>query len=98
MTDEWTSYKGIGKDYKGGHQVVNHGAGEYVRGNSNTNIAESYFALLKRRVIGTFHHASKQHLLRNCDEFFFRWNNRKVTDGVRTENAIKGFVGKRLVY
>jgi len=98
MTDEWKSYRGIGKDFKGGHEVVNHGKGEYVRGNANTNTAESYFALLKRGVIGTFHHVSKQHLLRYCDEFSFRWNNRKVTDGIRTQNAIKGFVGKRLVY
>jgi len=80
------------------HQVVNHGAGEYARGDANTNTAESYFALLKRGVMGTFHHISKQHLFRYCDEFSFRWNNRKVSDGKRTENAIKGFVGKRLVY
>jgi len=98
MTDEWRSYSGIGKDFRGGHKVVNHGKGEYVKGDANTNTAESYFALLKRGVVGTFHHISKQHLLRYCDEFSFRWNNRKVTDGVRTENAIKGFVGKRLVY
>ena len=98
MTDEWTSYQGIGKDFKGGHQVVNHGKGEYARGDANTNTAESYFALLKRGVVGTFHHISKQHLFRYCDEFSFRWNNRKVTDGIRTENAIKGFVGKRLAY
>src|SRR5208337_407931 len=98
MTEEWISYQGIGKDFKGGHKVVNHGAGEYAKGDANTNTAESYFALLKRGVVGTFHHISKQHLPRYCDEFSFRWNNRKVTDGVRTENAIKGFVGKRLAY
>jgi len=98
MTDEWPSYNGIGKDFKGGHKVVNHSAGQYVDGNANTNTAESYFALLKRGVVGTFHHISKQHLFRYCDEFSFRWNNRKETDGQRTENAIKGFVGKRLIY
>ncbi len=48
--------------------------------------------------MGTFHHISKQHLDKYCNEFSFRWNNRKVTDGKRTENAIKGFVGKRLIY
>lgn len=98
MTDEWKSYRGIGKDFKGGHHVVNHGRGEYARGKVNTNTAESYFSLLKRGVIGTFHHVSKQHLKRYCDEFAFRWNNRKVTDGERTEEALKKFVGKRLVY
>jgi transposase-like protein len=98
MTDEWKSYRGIGKDFKGGHKVVNHSLGEYVNGDAYTNNAESYFSLLKRGIVGTFHHISKQHLDKYCNEFSFRWNNRKVTDGERTENALKGFVGKRLVY
>jgi transposase-like protein len=97
MTDEFRSYKGIGKDFKGGHGVVNHGSGEYAKGDINTNTAESFFALLKRGVNGTFHHISKKHLSRYCNEFSFRWDNRKVTDGERTENAIKGFIGKRLM-
>jgi transposase-like protein len=98
MTDEWRSYRGIGKNFDGGHKFVNHGIGQYTLGNVNTNTAESYFAILKRGVIGTFHHVSKPHLFRYCDEFSFRWNNRKVTDGERTENAVSGFVGKRLIY
>lgn len=98
MTDEWKSYGGIGKEFVGGHGVINHGLGQYVNGNISTNTAESYFALLKRGVYGTFHHISKQHLFRYCDEFSFRWNNRKVTDGERTTQAIKGIEGKRLIY
>jgi transposase-like protein len=98
MTDEWPAYGGIGKHFEGGHGVVNHGMGEYVNGISNTNTAESYFAILKRGVAGTFHHISKKHLPRYCDEFSFRWNHRKTTDGDRTEYAIKGMVGKRLAY
>ena len=97
MTDEWPSYNGIGNDFSGGHQIVNHGEGQYVNGIANTNTAESYFALLKRGIHGTFHHISKKHLSKYCDEFSFRWNNRKVSDGERTENAIKSFVGKRLL-
>ena len=96
MTDEWKSYNGIGKDFKGGHQIVNHSIGEYVNGTANTNTAESYFALLKRGITGTFHHISKKHLSRYCNEFSFRWDNRQVTDGERTENAIKGIIGKSL--
>jgi transposase-like protein len=97
VTDEFRSYIGIGKDFKGGHGVVNHGLGEYANGDINTNTAESFFALLKRGVHGTFHHISKKHLAKYCNEFSFRWDNRKVTDGERTENAIKGFTGKRLM-
>jgi transposase-like protein len=97
-TDEWPSYNGIGNSFTGGHLVVHHKNGEYVSGKASTNQAESYFALLKRGVYGIFHHVSRKHLFRYCDEFSFRWNNRKTKDGTRTVNAIKGFVGKRLAY
>jgi transposase-like protein len=98
QTDELNLYKGIGQEFAGGHQTVNHSQGEYARGNVNTNTAESFFALLKRGVHGTFHHISKTHLPRYCDEFSFRWDERKVTDGTRTVEAIRGAAGKRLIY
>ena len=98
ITDEWPAYHGIGKDFTGGHRMIYHGMREYVHDGISTNTAESYFALLKRGVHGSFHHISKQHLFRYCDEFSFRWNHRKVNDGTRTEFAIKGAEGKRLVY
>lgn len=97
MTDEWDAYHGIGEEFKGGHGVIRHSEGQYVNGDISTNTAEAFFALLKRGVHGTFHHISKKHLSRYCNEFSFRWDNRKVSDGERTENAIKGFVGKRLL-
>lgn len=86
------------KGFKGGHKTVNHGEGEFMRGNASTNTVESYFALLKRGVHGIFHHVSKHHLHRYCDEFSFRWNRRKVDDGERAIDAIKGTMGKRLPY
>src|SRR5215471_12214561 len=60
MTDEWRSYPGIGAEFAGGHEIVTHSAGEYARGDVHTDTAESFFALLKRGVIGSFHHISKQ--------------------------------------
>jgi transposase-like protein len=98
MTDEFSSYRGLGREFKGGHETVNHGEREYVRGDAHVNSAESFFALLKRGVHGTFHHVSKQHLRRYCDEFGFRWDHRKVTDGERTVAAIQQAAGKRLLY
>ena len=98
VTDEWKSYRGIGKEFAGGHETVNHGNGEYARGDVHVNNDESYFALLKRGVHGIFHHVSREHLGRYCDEFSFRWNYRKVTDGERTAEAIRGMGGKRLTY
>ena len=59
---------------------------------------ESYFALLKRGVYGSYHHVSKRHLHRYCDEFSFRWNHRQVTDGARTDAALRASEGKRLTY
>ena len=98
MTDENSCYSGIGKEFEGGHQVVKHSIGEYTYHGASTNQAESYFALLKRGIHGTFHHVSKTHLRRYCDEFSFRWDNRKTNDGERTVQAIRGADGKRLVY
>ncbi len=98
MTDEFSSYRDLGREFKGGHKTVNHGEREYVRGDAHVNSAESFFALLKRGVHGTFHHVSKRHLHRYCDEFGFRWDHRKVTDGERTVAAIRQAGGKRLLY
>ncbi len=84
--------------FLGGHHAVNHAAKEYVRGEVSTNTAESYFALLKRGLHGSFHHVSAKHLHRYCDEFSFRWNHRKITDAERTSIAAGMIAGKRLKY
>jgi transposase-like protein len=64
----------------------------------HTNFPESYHSLLKRGIIGTFHHVSEKHLHRYLREFEFRWNSRKVTDGARPVAAIDAAGGKRLTY
>lgn len=98
ITDDFPMYRGLGKEFAGGHEVIGHNKKEYVRGDVYTNTAESFFALLKRGVHGTYHHVSKEHLHRYCDEFSFRWNLRKVNDGERATAAIRGMEGKRLAY
>jgi transposase-like protein len=96
ITDDFPPYVKIAEEF-GGHSTVNHLAHEYVNADGLTsNAAESYFALLKRGIHGTFHHVSKQHLHRYCDEFDFRWNGRKIEDTTRRDLAIKGIEGKRL--
>ncbi|HEV2879704.1 MAG TPA: IS1595 family transposase [Pyrinomonadaceae bacterium] len=96
-TDESALYFGV-KDEFAGHEAVNHHKGEYVRGGSHVNTSESFHALLKRGVHGTYHHWPPHHLHRYLSEFDFRFNWRKVADGERTLEAIKGFEGKRLMY
>ncbi len=99
VTDEFYSYRGIGREFSGGHSVVKHTAKEYVNiDGEHTNTAESFIALLKRGHFGVFRSMSKQHLHRYCDEFEFRWNHRKVTDGERMIAAVVGADGKRLMY
>jgi transposase-like protein len=98
MTDDWKAYGGIGSEFEGGHSVIQHNLGTYSDGDIHTNYAESYFSLLKRGVNGVFHHVSRTHLFRYCDEFSFRWSYRKVDDGERTDALLRRVGGKRLLY
>lgn len=100
MTDGEGQYRLVGPMFAS-HQVVNHGIGEYVRGDAHTNTIEGYFSILKRGIIGTYHHVSGEHLKRYLAEFDFRYNNRAalgVTDRERMVKSISGIVGKRLTY
>jgi transposase-like protein len=97
-TDELGSYRGIGDHFAGGHHTVRHSVREYARRGVHVNTAESFFSLLKRGLIGTFHAVSRRHLHRYVNEFAFRWNHRTEDDGARTLAAIQGAEGKRLMY
>jgi transposase-like protein len=101
MTDESVVYPPIAKEFSG-HGRVNHSAEEYVRAQFwHTNTVENYFSILKRGIIGTYHHVSEAHLHRYLGEFDFRYNQRValgVNDDQRMAKAAKGIVGKRLTY
>lgn len=102
MTDDAPVYPKIGEEFAT-HHAVNHSADEYVRmgGFVHSNTAESFFAILKRGVYGTYHSISEAHLQRYLAEFDFRYNNRKslgVDDATRTARLLKGAQGKRLMY
>jgi transposase-like protein len=97
MTDELNPYRKIGRAFAR-HDTVTHSRHEYVRGLASTNTVEGFFSLLKRGLIGTFHHVSRKHLHRYVSEFEFRYNHRHVEDGTRTVQAIRASEGKRLTY
>lgn len=97
ITDEWPGYYGLDTEFAS-HETVSHGMGEYARGDIYTSTAEGWFALLKRGIMGAFHHVSSAHLDRYVDEFEFRYNARKVTDAERTALALRQVSGKRLTY
>jgi ISXO2 transposase-like protein/transposase-like zinc ribbon protein len=75
-TDENIAYKHLGLP----HESVSHSRNEYVRGNVHTNNIESFWSLLKRGVVGTFHKVSAPYLPLYLAEFSFRFNNRKNPD------------------
>jgi transposase-like protein len=100
MTDTAGGYMDLGKEFAS-HEMVNHEAGEYVRGNAHSNTVESYFATFKRGITGVYHNVSEAHLKRYLAEFDFRYNERMalgVSDAARAEKAVKGVAGKRLTY
>ena len=99
MTDESMVYTRVGREFAG-HSTVVHSANQYVRtgGFTHSNTAENFFSILKRGVIGTYHHMSEAHLGRYCREFDLRYNTRTMSDGERASVILKGMEGKRLTY
>lgn len=101
MTDGARMYPAVGREFAA-HSVVDHSAGEYVReGFHHSNTVENYFSILKRGIVGTFHHVSEAHLSRYLAEFDFRYSNRSglgINDTMRTDEALRGIGGKRLTY
>ena len=101
-TDEHPGYLKPLKDWKA-HNTVQHGAKEYCAilpdgTKAHINTCESFFSLLKRGVYGSWHHVSREHLPKYANEFAFRWNHRKASDGARTVAAIQATGGKRMTY
>ncbi len=72
-TDEAGVYADMGGLFFN-HDTVNHSQKEYSRDGVTTNSIESVFAVLKRGLIGVYHHASPKHIGRYVDEFAFRLN------------------------
>jgi transposase-like protein len=98
QSDEHRAYRGVDKLLGGTHRAVTHQLGEYARDGVHSNTAESFNALVKRSIYGSFHHVSREHLARYLDELSFRWDRREMDDTERTVAAIKGGDGKRLTY
>ena len=83
------------------HSFIKHHIGEYVRGDVYTNTIEGFFSIFKRGINGIYQHCSTQHLQRYLNEFDFRYSYREklgYDDMARTNIALKGIEGKRLMY
>lgn len=91
-TDEWKSYQALSRYYD--HSIINHSAEEFVSDDVHTNNIESFWALLKRGLTGIYHHTSDKHLEKYINEFTFRFNNRKLTDGSKFDVCLANSKGR----
>ena len=98
MTDDARFYWAIGREFAS-HGRVLHAGHEFSKGDGHhANTAENFFSILKRGVIGTYHHWSPAHLHRYLAEFDFRYSTKDMSDRERADKALKGIAGKRLTY
>lgn len=74
-TDEFKAYIQLGTFVR--HESVNHKAW-YVDGQCHTNGIESFWALIKRGIVGQFHRVTLRHLPQYINEFTYRFNNRRT--------------------
>ncbi|MGP8217814.1 MAG: IS1595 family transposase [Bacteroidia bacterium] len=72
------------------HIAINHKKMYSYKG-VNTNSIESFWAIIKRGIMGQYHHVSAKHLPEYIAEFVFKYNNRKTTTMFQTlvENSMK---------
>lgn len=75
-TDELASYRSLGR-HGYAHGAVNHGAEEWVKGETHTNGIEGFWSRLKNSIRGTHVHVSAKHLAKYLGEFEFRFNMRR---------------------
>ena len=92
-TDGEAAYRGLPR-----HATVSHSTGEYVAGQAHTNGIESFWALMKRGLHGTYHRVSVEHLHRYVNEFAGRHNTRPLDTDRQMEHTARAMVGKRLQY
>lgn len=75
FTDEWPTYKGLAKEYRG-HRRVRHKERIYVDGDSHTQTIEGFFGLFKNGVRGVYHAVSAKWLQGYLNEYAWRYNRR----------------------
>lgn len=79
------------------HAQVDHSKGQYVDGNATTNSIEGFWSILKRGIIGVYHHSSRKHLQLYVNEYVFRHNTRNDNDASRFYAFLQN-IGNRLTY
>jgi transposase-like protein len=97
FTDDFSGY---GRLTKAGfkHLTISHAQGFYADGDTHTQNIESFWSLIKRTLKGTYVSVEAFHLHRYLTEYGFRFDNRRVNDGLRFIRLASQVSGKRLTY
>jgi len=96
FTDAAWGYKGLRWNFE--HGATDHSVGQYVNGIIHSNGIESFWALLKRSIKGTYIAIAPKHLQAYLDERAFAYNNREEHDLLRFMRAVSQAAGRRLTY
>jgi len=78
MTDEFGGYYSAFQLVKR-HDVICH-SDNYVRGDVHTNSIESFWAIVKRGIMGQYHKVTDRYLQSYLNEYCYRFNNRENPD------------------
>ena len=93
-SDEAAAYEGL----PFAHEAVKHSVAEYVRGMAHTNGMESFWSMLKRAHMGTFHKMSPKHLDRYVQEFAGKHNVREKDTIDQMGEVVSRLMGRTLGY
>ena len=92
-TDEATAYNTLTNRH-----AVKHGVGEWVRDQIHINGMESFWSMLKRAHMGTFHKLSPKHLDRYVQEFAGKHNMRNSGTLTQMRTTAARLIGRTLLY
>ena len=92
-TDEAVAYTTLANRH-----AVKHGVGEWVRDQIHINGMESFWSMLKRAHMGTFHKLSPKHLDRYVQEFAGKHNMRNSGTLAQMLTTAARLVGRTLMY
>ncbi|MCY4639232.1 MAG: IS1595 family transposase [Chloroflexi bacterium] len=95
-SDGHAAYTRLEGEYK--HAAVQHSAGTYVIEQAHTNGIESFWSMLKRAYLGTYHKMSEKHLDRYVHQFAGKHNLREADTLAQMSAVVCGLVGRRLLY
>lgn len=76
ITDQFLGYNRVKEFVE--HATVNHSQRYVEKNGTNTNTIESFWAIIKRGIMGQYHKVTEEYLNKYMDEFSYRYNHRKL--------------------